>query len=201
MRLPDYDTHFEPYVRKGYYQRSGLFHTMAYVRRWGTAIDVGAHVGFLSKDVAHFFGRVYSFEPQPDNFRCLIENTPANVLPVNSALGDKVGRIGIHSPQLDNSGAWELCEGDDVEITTLDSFQFPEVGLIKIDVQGYEFAVLRGAVETLRHFRPAMLVEFPKSDVAKLLKDGEPSEAMQFLIDLGAEPRHVVSADVVFSWG
>jgi len=201
MRLPDYDTHFEKYVKKGYYQRPGLFLAMSLVKRWGTAVDVGGHVGFLACDMAHFFEKVYSFEPQSDNFLCLLQNTPDNVLPENCALGDRPMRVGIHSPEPTNSGAWELCDGNEVMMRTLDSFEFEEVGLIKIDVQGFEWQVLKGAVETLKQWKPALLVEFPKADVAKLKAEGEPSEAMQWLIDLGAMPRHVVSADVVFSWG
>jgi len=201
MLLPEYDTHFDRYVKKGYYQRGALFLAMSTVRRWGTAVDVGGHVGFISRDMAHFFDAVYAFEPQPDNFRCLVENVPKNVHARNVALGDRPMMVGIHTPEPTNSGAWELCEGNSVLMRTLDSFELQDVGLIKIDVQGFEFAVLKGAIETLMKWKPAMLVEFPKADVERLKQEGETSEAMQWLVDLGAIPRHVVSADVVFSWG
>ena len=62
-----------------------------------------------------------------------------------------------HSPR------WLVCRGASEEITvrvsTLDGFAFDDVDLIKIDVEGHELSVLRGAIQTLQRCRPALIVE------------------------------------------
>ena len=46
-----------------------------------------------------------------------------------------------------------------VEIRTLDSYDFPDVSMIKIDVEGHEEAVVAGAAETIRRCRPSLIIE------------------------------------------
>jgi FkbM family methyltransferase len=55
----------------------------------------------------------------------------------------------------------------EVELRTLDSYWFDAVTLIKIDVEGHEYSVIEGAVETIRISKPALLVEIEKRHIAR----------------------------------
>ncbi len=200
MKLPSADRHFQRYAEKGYYQRRTLCLAMSRVSRWKTAIDVGGHVGFMANDMARFFEQVHSFEPQPDNFSCLEQNKAENVTAYNVALGAVDGRAGLSNPSDYNSGGWIMGEGDSIDVRMLDSYNLQHVGLIKIDVQGNEIGVLKGAVETLRRWKPALMVEMPKDEVARLMDKREAPEIVSFLLGLGARLNFLVKEDAVLSW-
>jgi hypothetical protein len=64
----------------------------------------------------------------------------------------------------------------------LDSFQLPEVNLIKIDVDGMELEILKGAVETLEKYQPVIVIE------ELIMSNGLPNhDGVKFLSDLGYE--------------
>lgn len=63
-------------------------------------------------------------------------------------------------PTANNEGSTAVGKGGDAaELRTIDSFGFRNVSLIKMDVEGYEDAVLAGAKETIQRERPVLLVE------------------------------------------
>jgi len=59
-------------------------------------------------------------------------------------------------------------EYDEVPLRTLDSFHLHQLDVLKVDVEGMELEVLQGAERTIRECRPAMLVEWHKSDRGEL---------------------------------
>lgn len=134
----------------------------------GTAVDVGAHIGIWSVELAKHFSRVQAFEPVEENYLCLCDNTLGK--PVtwwNVALGDREGFCEMCSPTSGNSGmayaSHDLYEGGGRVTTkalhTLDSYGFSDVGLIKIDVEGYEGRVLMGALRTVIASQPVVVFE------------------------------------------
>ena len=124
-----------------------------------TCIDIGANVGYftiiLSKLVRPL-GIVYAFEPEPKNFRVLLENTsilnlvsPYSCIPEQIAVGDKKGELKLYTTGYNfggHSAHMESNESIDVEVTTLDKYLFggQKVDFIKIDVEGYEPEVIEG---------------------------------------------------------
>jgi FkbM family methyltransferase len=146
-----------------------------------TFIDVGAHVGYYTlmaaKQVAPT-GRVFSFEPEPSNYDILIGNIHlneySNVKTVNKAVSSRIGTTTLFLTALDNGRhstyRHGLPESGSVEIetTTVDAFLeaegWPEVDLVKIDVEGAEMDVLDGMGQLLhKSDAPKLIVEFNPS--------------------------------------
>ena len=145
-------------------------------------VDAGAHAGFFTTLAAERVGpggMVYAFEPEPDNWDVLKENTldQSNIVTNNYALWNKPGLLPLH---LSHSNAEhslvfndEMREGDViVSCTTLDQYfkdgfrsgygltwYTTRIDFLKIDVEGAEARVLQGGLKTLRRFRPHIAME------------------------------------------
>jgi len=146
----------------------------------GVAYDVGAHLGFMSLVLSKLVGKtgmVFAFEPIPGN-RASIDGLIAmnqlhqiiQVMPI--AVGESNGKkkmlIRECSSMHQLEEAYQGKERNiystvDVESCTLDSFIFergnPYPQLIKIDVEGAEELVLKGALKTLEVYKPTLMVE------------------------------------------
>jgi len=139
------------------------------VRPGFTVLDVGANLGALSLPLAELVGkdgRVYAYEPQPENFTLLRENCAGrdNIVIESVALGDEDGHTRVTTIEQfssgKNYGGAIVGKGDRiVELRKLDSFAWNRVDFIKIDVEGAEENVLTGAAETIARFRPILYVE------------------------------------------
>jgi len=133
-------------------------------------IDAGAYVGdsaiILSEE---FHSDVYSFEPNPVVFSklqaCIVKNGLHRVRALPLALSD---RSGVAELQLNDDGSsLESSEPhstlDRVQIATITIDEFVaknnlNIGLIRVDVEGHELALLRGALHTIKNHRPALIL-------------------------------------------
>lgn len=147
------------------YQYRKLEAAMAYVPERRTAIDVGAHVGLWSAQLARLFDRVVAFEPVPLHAECLRKNLAGfgHVALERCALGTRQGHA-IMRQCWDNSGASYVgCEamrsGLRVELRRLDDFHFDGIDFLKLDCEGYEYFALCGARATIERCRPVVVVE------------------------------------------
>lgn len=151
------------------------------IPRDGVVIDVGAHAGQFTKLFAALApqGRVYAFEPSAYARSILAPMLRAkalgNVALVPLGLSDCESEAVLSTPIKASGslgfGVAHLGEGIDaraqhretVKLTTLDFFavreKIEQLDFVKVDVEGWEGAVLRGARETLARFRPALLLE------------------------------------------
>jgi FkbM family methyltransferase len=156
-----------------------LFRRLA--ARSRVTVDVGAHVGFyaLLAGLANPSGRVFAFEPmrlaRERLRRHVVLNRLGNVECLPHAVGDRDGETELFFPRGNplpcSAGLsaafyapWaEAMDRMPVPCTTLDSFvqerRLEAVDLVKIDVEGAEPAVLRGARETLERYRPDIVCE------------------------------------------
>jgi FkbM family methyltransferase len=143
------------------------------VKPGDTVIDVGANIGLLTvplKQAVGEKGRVLAFEPQPRMFELLRENIEQNDLAVEIfplGLGEVFGKAGlphIDYERPDNFGGVSLVPGSEVKIATLDSFNLDQCNLIKIDVEGMEADVLRGARGMIGRLHPLLYVENDRID-------------------------------------
>jgi FkbM family methyltransferase len=129
-------------------------------------LDIGANIGAIAQALAYSGFTVEAFEPQPEVCDVLQQNFKGRCH--NVALGDKRGTTQM--PRLDYSGRFNFggvsCDSISqvngsipVPVETVDAYQFKNVGLRKIDVEGYEELVLRGAVETINRCNPILYLE------------------------------------------
>ncbi|MEU9322574.1 FkbM family methyltransferase [Streptomyces canus] len=132
-----------------------------------TAVDVGGWYGPWTRRLAGRARRVVTVEPVPHLARLLTSAAPANVQVVQAAATDRPGTARLWLPPGDEGdrGVSSLVRRDihgravDVRCVTLDELDLKDVGFIKIDVDGSELAVLRGATGILARDRPALFVE------------------------------------------
>lgn len=143
----------------------------------GVLVDVGANVGIISFSTAWARpeGRVYAFEPEPLNFQILsktkLHNDTRNIDLLPMGLSDSAelktfyldtANHGGHS--LDRGQVSNTSVASSIYVSTLDlmerSLKLDRLDVIKIDVQGLEVEVLRGARASLEKHRPSLIVEF-----------------------------------------
>jgi FkbM family methyltransferase len=116
---------------------------------------------------------VFAFEPEPRNLARLYRNIQLNIeapeLIFVSQLGisDKQGRLQFKSSKYGGTSGIDILEYDsniEIEVTTIDKFCEDKIGstenlILKIDVEGHESSVLRGALGIIRANRPIIFVE------------------------------------------
>lgn len=148
----------------------------------GRALDIGANIGNHSIYYSSHFKNVDSFEPHPRIAQLLRFNTdPAENITVQEyGVGDE-NTTGMMNEVENNIGASSIGKGNiEINIRTIDSFNFDDVEFMKIDVEGFEKQVLRGARETIARCSPILIVEQHNYEFAK----GYP-ETLQIIEDMG----------------
>jgi FkbM family methyltransferase len=152
----------------------------------GNVIDAGANVGFFSVFAAHTYpdATIYAFEPAPETYEALKENAKyyPNIKTFNFALGDENVATSIIIG--DHSGTNFIGSGGEpVLMKTLDSFTavntWESVDFIKMDTEGYEGNIIKGATETIKRWSPIIVMSayhYPndKTDLPKFLNEIAP---------------------------
>jgi FkbM family methyltransferase len=157
----------------------------------GVCIEVGANIGMHAVPLSMICdeGKIYCFEPQRPLFYILCGNIALNnrlnVFARREAVGERFGQIDIETSDYDenwNYGSFSLTSGfsregqfkgpvrrESIEIASLDDdaaiARLDRVDLIKIDAEGFEPMVLRGAKKLIARHRPDIFVEANESSV------------------------------------
>ena len=165
--LPDDDVHFTQYLdglkKAGHpveYQQAQRDAAIKHCDKFRKAIDIGAHVGLWTLPLTVRFDRVIAFEPHEPFIEILRKQVPSAEVHQIALGGNNDTKF--MSVNADNSGiAYIDYSGSDglVQMTLLDHFGFLDVDLIKIDCEGYEYPILKGACETLRNNDAVIIVE------------------------------------------
>ena len=176
--------------------------------RGAVVYDIGAFHGILTLWFAPQAKQVVSYEPVAQNRARLLENLSLNgiknVTVRNVALGAGAGAATMRFDPLMPGGSkvvvQENAPGANVRVTTLDQdieeLKLPPPTFIKIDVEGFELDVLRGAVRTLARERPAVFVEIHGETLAG--KRSNAGAVVQFLHDAGyGAIKHIESGTIV----
>jgi len=171
-------------------------------------VDVGANIGYYTLIAAKLVrnkGRVYAFEPEPNNYKLLVKNIETNnytnIIPVPKAISHKEGKVklfidkvnlGLHS--FSENNVLEKNGSIEVEMLTLDNFfenvvKNNKIDLVKIDTQGAEGLVIEGAEKTLRNNSLKILMEFWPTGVTNVGTD--PIKLLQKLLDYGFKINYI----------
>ena len=179
---------FARLVETGEYEPEAIRILKEHVSPNRDAIDVGANIGFFTCLLATSLnsGRVLAAEPTPGAHKRLVANVARNdlsqkVIVFNGALADKPGILEIEFIEdreefssLGGISHYSVRNDQNrtripVNVSTIDQLVLENglnPGLIKIDVEGAEGLVLRGAAETLKKFRPVVFAEFSRELLA-----------------------------------
>lgn len=146
-----------------------------FIKPGDTVIDAGGNVGFfvlILNELVGKEGRIFSFEPSMRLLARLEKtikiNNIQNVTVVNLALGETEGRATLHYYPKQTGLSSIVADfkhrsiSENIQITTLDKFSenIPgRVSFIKIDTEGYEPRVLKGAKELIKRDKPNIYIE------------------------------------------
>jgi len=142
-----------------------------FVGRTDTAVDVGANLGLYTRTLAGLAAHVHAFEPSPEMAATLRRTSARNVTVHEVALSDGEGSATLRIPRAGDHLTHGLASlepgaiGDrdalvaEVARKRLDSMIDEPVSFVKVDVEGHELSVLRGATALTAHSRPVFLVE------------------------------------------
>ncbi len=148
-----------------------------------TAIDVGANIGFYSYRMSQMFSRVFAFEINQELIGELVAYNAGNISVLSAGLSSSAEEAILYVPVLRGmplTGWASLVPNNcpdtkehttkPVHLRTLDSFGIFPVSFIKIDVEGHELEVLRGAIQTLTKCRPRILAEVKECNLRDVLR-------------------------------
>lgn len=169
--LPNEKDHIQSVIRNTntFYEIEMLKDVLKFIPTEGVAVDVGANIG----NHTLFFSSIcnlktFAFEPSNKIRKILKKNVEINnlnddvkVLPF--ALGDTNEEARLIYPNDCNDGMARVEKGADkgetIQIKTLDDYKLDKVVLLKIDVEGMELNVIKGAIKTIKRNRPVVFVE------------------------------------------
>jgi FkbM family methyltransferase len=162
-----------------YYIENGLFEKN--LIEWSTILcnkdkdmlDIGAHTGTYAISLAKYCNHVYAFEPQKMTYYALCGSVAlshaTNVTCLHVGLGsiEQVGKQILNVISVDGGGSTlhkdnnnNSLYNEEIEIKTLDSYNFTNIGFIKLDVENNELQVLKNSINTLKNSNyPKILFE------------------------------------------
>lgn len=165
-------------------------------------IDLGANIGYFTMLMANLVGtsgKIFSFEPEPQNFEILQKNIKQNhlknVVANQSAIGDINGKIKLY---LSNTNAgwhkvfpkqfidYEVSDKNiDVKICSLDKeFIDKKIDFIKMDIEGYEWNAIKGGKKILEENHDVKLI-FEFFPMALRANNVKPDTVLTYLLDIG----------------
>lgn len=153
-------------------------------------VQAGGNCGLYPRLFAQHFKMVYTFEPDPLNFHCLVNNCQLdNVVKINGALGKDNSMVRMKRISMSNVGMHQVVTDGECLVPqfTIDQLNLPACDLIQLDVESYESAVLFGAIKTIEKYKPTISCEH-----------GSAGGVVELLAPLGYNAVATIGADTVF---
>lgn len=206
--LPDGETHLTDWMTKageivdgkGTYQIKKLRAAVGLCKQFRTAIDLGAHCGMWSMQLAKQFRHVHAFEPVAAHRACFAKNLAGvnNVTLHACAIGKEKGSISMYTAPTSSGDSWVSGKGD-IPLETLDSYGLFNVDFLKADLEGAELFAMQGAEKILLKNKPVIIVEQKPGHASQHFGIGD-TAAVTYLQSLGAKVRKEMSGDYIMSW-
>jgi len=164
MWVWDSDSFYTQRLRAGPYQKQNLMHLRALCPQPRKMLDIGMNIGMNTWEYATFAQEVHSFEPVPATYQVALDNIALNINHQDPAQGwwkqtDGTWASLLPTAKIQTYNVNTGYQRVSVPQLTLDSYNFTDVDIIKIDVEGYELNVLEGASNTIATNRPIVQVE------------------------------------------
>jgi len=165
------------------------------------ALDIGANLGMMSARMVKDFEFVHAFEPVVAEH--LKKNVDVdNIKIYDTAVGDKPGTVTMRVGMYHSGGSNIVLDSKrdinqtytEVDVVTIDQYNFENVDFIKIDVEGYEWFVLQGCKDTIDRNKPVILMEVHNAKVQKYR-----NEIFKFMKDRGYKFKYVGELDCLFT--
>lgn len=187
---------------------------LEYAKEGDTVLDIGGNIGqtalFMAKKTAPG-GVVVSFEPFPETYKRFQTNLKLNpgiqnLLIENIALGNSHEKLKMLAENTGNSGQNRILNEHsaandviEVEVMPLSSYleskPLAKIDLIKIDVEGFEYNVLKGASEVLRKYRPLLYIELSEKNLNQ--QGSSANQVVNLLNELSYNVTDVASGNTV----
>jgi len=171
-----------------------------------TLIDAGANIGLYSIIGSRLVGptgKVFSFEPSKSTFNLLLNNIKLNkvknIIPINNGLGDNIDESIILSHNIEGEAENFILKSQNemsklgnelIVLDTLDNFQLKnnikKVDFLKIDVEGYESYIFKGAENLLKN-NPEIIILFECADHLAKRALANQADVFDFLNNLGID--------------
>jgi len=159
---------------------------LQYLKGRKMVVCAGGNQGMYPRLFGRLFETVYTFEPDPLNFYCLVNNCQSeNIIKINAALGDEATTVQMKIQVENNRGMNQVIpQMGNIPQLKLDSFHLNHLDLLQLDVEGYELNVLKGAEEHIKKFKPVIACERGGNDIENFLFPIGYSKADQSFADV-----------------
>lgn len=169
------------------YQRKNLDAALKFVKNFTTAIDAGANYGIMSYNLNKLFNSVHAFEIEPQVRDCLKQNVEKfkldKVQVHECGLSDKVESVSLNYLKNTFGTYVNKKTPGGFRCDTIDNFNFQDVGFLKLDCEGYEPYILKGAEITIKKYRPVILME--EKNLSRKYYNTEGNLAVELLFEWG----------------
>jgi FkbM family methyltransferase len=146
---------------------------LEHVTDWSVCVQAGGNQGMYPRLLSSMFSHVYTFEPDPLNFHCLVNNCQVdNIYKLQAALGAETGLVRLNRHTMHNTGCHTVSSDGEchVPMITIDSLKLQSCGLFQLDIERYEIHALKGALETIERCKPVIQCENGNHEILDLIK-------------------------------
>lgn len=169
----------------------------------GAAVDVGAHIGLWSRRLAECFDHVYAYEPIKELAECYRRNMTKNNYHLREiGLSDRAGTLSILYDATASGNSHISSENSahsrSIPVETLDQQALPTISYIKIDAEGWELPILKGARNIMERDHPFISVEAKNTVLRRLGQNKQ--DLHQYLESQGYRRLHKVANDVLYGY-
>lgn len=166
-----------------------------YLKNNKVAVQAGGNCGMQVVKFAEFFENVYTFEPDPINFNCLVNNLLYdNVFKMQCCLGDEHKLVSLSDDNLGIGGFYVNEKAGNIPTIMIDDLNLSACDFIQLDVEGYTLQALKGGINTIKKYKPVLSLEF-----CWIERFGTSQKGLaDYLINLGYVFKGMYTTDAIF---